>query len=50
MPRLFRCSEEETELEKKAAEWGKKNRPKKKGGAGEFKPKQNVRKGKSRKR
>lgn len=46
------CSEEETELEKSAAEWAKKHRPKKKRGpgGGDFKPKANVRKGRGRKR
>jgi hypothetical protein len=46
------CSEDETEIEKAAAAWGKKNRPKKKQGgkAGEFQAKQNVRKNKGRKR
>lgn len=45
-------SEEETELEKAAAEWGKKHRKKagKAGRAAEFKPKQNVRKNRGRKR
>jgi hypothetical protein len=46
------CSEDETEIEKAAAAWGKKNRPKKKQGgkAAEFQAKQNVRKNKGRKR
>ena len=45
-------SEQETEMEKQAAEWGKKHRPKKvaAGGRGSFQPKQNVRKNKGRKR
>lgn len=51
-------SDEETELEKKATEWGKKHRPKKKPGSfgsktvgvTDFKGKQNVRKNKGRKR
>lgn len=44
-------SEDETELEKAAAEWGKKHRPKKQAGRGDtFKPKQNVRRGRGRKR
>ncbi|KAL4423346.1 hypothetical protein ABPG77_006141 [Micractinium sp. CCAP 211/92] len=50
-PRKGGDGDEETELEKSAAEWAKKHRPKKKGpGSGEFKPKANVRKGKGRKR
>ena len=46
------CSEDETELDKAATAWGKKHRPKKKGGGkgGEFQAKQNVRKNKGRKR
>jgi hypothetical protein len=49
--RLLRCSEEPTELEKSAEQWGKKHRPKKVMGKGDqFKPKQNVRKGRGRKR
>ncbi len=44
------CSEEETEIEKAAAAWGKKNRPKKGPGKSDFKPKQNVRRGRGRKR
>lgn len=51
-------SDDETALEKAAAAWGKKNRPKgkkggpggKAGGGGDFQPKQNVRKNKGRKR
>ncbi|KAL4430654.1 hypothetical protein ABPG75_005910 [Micractinium tetrahymenae] len=44
-------NDEETEMEKSAAEWAKKNRPRKKGpGSGDFKPKANVRKGRGRKR
>lgn len=45
------ANEEETEIEKAAAAWGKKHRPKKAIGKGDsFKPKQNVRKGRGRKR
>ncbi|PSC74391.1 DEAD-box ATP-dependent RNA helicase 16 [Micractinium conductrix] len=46
------ANEEETDLEKKAADWGKKHRSKgqKRKGAAEARPKQNVRKGKGRKR
>lgn len=45
-------SEEETELEKAAAQWGKKHRKKagKAARAAEFQPKQNVRKNRGRKR
>lgn len=51
LPALAWCSEEETEIEKAAAAWGKKHRPKKAIGKGDsFKPKQNVRKGRGRKR
>ncbi|KAL4858273.1 DEAD-box ATP-dependent RNA helicase 16 [Chlorella vulgaris] len=45
------ANEEPTELEKSAEQWGKKHRPKKVMGKGDqFKPKQNVRKGRGRKR
>jgi len=45
-------SEEETELEKAAAQWGKKQRKKagKAARAAEYAPKQNVRKNRGRKR
>ena len=48
----YPCSEEETELEKAAAQWGKKHRKKagKAARAAEFAPKQNVRKNRGRKR